>query len=92
MAAGACAGLGTDEGEFLRWFDLMGVQRHVKVLGIFSRLFYRDGKAEYLDNLPLTLKYVQSTCARHAELEPLGRFLHERVAPILAERTAEARA
>ena len=92
MAHSSGVEVGADEGEFLRWFDLMGVQRHVKVLGIFSRLFHRDGKAEYLDNLPLTLKYIQSTCARHAELEPLGRFLHKRVAPILAERNAEARA
>jgi N-acetylmuramate 1-kinase len=92
MALASGVEVGADENEFLRWFDLMGVQRHVKVLGIFSRLFHRDGKAEYLDNLPLTLKYVQSACARHAELEPLGRFLRTRVAPILAERTAEARA
>ena len=79
------------EGEFLRWFDLMGVQRHVKVLGIFSRLFHRDGKAEYLDNLPLTLKYIQSTCAHHAELEPLDTFCEAgRADP--AEAHAEARA
>jgi len=92
MAQTAGVDVGANEAEFVRWFDLMGVQRHVKVLGIFSRLFHRDGKAEYLNNLPLTLKYVRSVCARHTELEPLGRFLSTRVAPILAQRIAEARA
>ena len=41
-----------DDAEFVRWFDLMGVQRHLKVLGIFARLNYRDGKAQYLDDMP----------------------------------------
>ena len=44
--------------QFLRWFDLIGVQRHIKVLGIFARLWYRDGKPGYLRDLPLTLDYV----------------------------------
>jgi hypothetical protein len=92
MAQASGVEVGTDEAQFLRWFDLMGVQRHVKILGIFSRLFHRDGKAEYLNNLPLTLKYVQGVCDRYAELEPLGRFLRRTVEPILAQRTAEARA
>lgn len=82
--------VGESEVQFLRWFDLMGLQRHIKVLGIFSRLFHRDGKRGYLNDLPLTLKYVQSACAQHGELAPLGEFLHTRVEPILAQRTAEA--
>ncbi len=90
MAQAAGVDVGSSEAEFLRWFDLMGVQRHVKVLGIFARLYHRDGKAGYLNNLPLTLKYVQSACAQHAELAPLARFLRTRVEPILAQRTAEA--
>jgi N-acetylmuramate 1-kinase len=59
----------------LRWFDLMGVQRHLKVLGIFARLNYRDGKAQYLDDLPLTLKYVLDTCDLYRELDGLKRLL-----------------
>ncbi len=59
----------------LRWFDLMGVQRHLKVLGIFSRLNYRDGKSQYLQDLPLTLKYVTDTCQRYQELESLYELL-----------------
>ena len=61
----------------LRWFDLMGVQRHLKVLGIFCRLNYRDGKAQYLDDLPLTLKYVLDTCNQYDELQPLKQLLEE---------------
>jgi len=92
MAQASGVEVGNDESEFLRWFDLMGMQRHIKVLGIFSRLFHRDGKAEYLDNLPLTLRYVQGVCDAYAELELLGRFLRHKVEPILRQRTAEARA
>ena len=70
---------GADDAEFLRWFDLIGVQRHVKVLGIFARLWYRDGKAGYLKDLPLTLEYVRDTCARYEELGEFSRFLEARV-------------
>lgn len=62
---------------FFRWFDLMGVQRHLKVLGIFSRLNYRDGKKQYLDDLPLTLKYIVDTCELYDELQPLKKLLEK---------------
>jgi aminoglycoside/choline kinase family phosphotransferase len=61
----------------LRWFDLMGVQRHLKVLGIFCRLNYRDNKPQYLDDLPLTHKYVIDTCEMYDELRPLKQLLHD---------------
>ncbi|MGV6806392.1 MAG: aminoglycoside phosphotransferase family protein, partial [bacterium] len=54
--------------EFQRWFDLMGLQRHLKVLGIFARLWLRDGKARYLDDLPLVLAYTLEQTARYSEL------------------------
>jgi aminoglycoside/choline kinase family phosphotransferase len=79
---------GSSEAEFLRWFDLIGVQRHIKVLGIFCRLWYRDGKAGYLADLPRVLAYVRETCAQYAELGPLGRFLEERVAAALPRANA----
>lgn len=79
---------GASEGEFLRWFDLIGVQRHIKVLGIFCRLWYRDGKPGYLRDLPRTLEYVRDTCARYAELAPLRRFLEQRVIPQLRDANA----
>ena len=59
----------------LRWFDLMGVQRHLKVLGVFARLNYRDGKQQYLNDLPLTLQYLLETCDYYAELKPLKQLL-----------------
>jgi aminoglycoside/choline kinase family phosphotransferase len=86
---------GADDKEFLRWFDLIGVQRHVKVLGVFARLWYRDGKAGYLRDLPMTLEYVRDTCARYPELAEFGRFLEERVVdelPRANERVAMAAA
>ncbi|HVH82915.1 MAG TPA: phosphotransferase, partial [Steroidobacteraceae bacterium] len=84
--AGAAAG--ASESEFLRWFDLIGVQRHIKVLGIFCRLWYRDGKAGYLADLPRVLAYVRETCGEYAELASLGRFLEERVAGALPRANA----
>lgn len=61
--------------DLQRWFDLTGLQRHLKVLGIFCRLNYRDGKANYLNDLPLTLHYVLEVCERYKELETLYEFL-----------------
>jgi hypothetical protein len=73
--------VGGGPAQFLRWFDLIGVQRHIKVLGVFSRLWYRDGKAGYLRDLPLTLDYVRETCRLYPELAALSEFLERRVAP-----------
>ncbi len=61
--------------ELLRWFDLMGVQRHLKATGIFARLKIRDGKSAYLQDIPRTLGYVKEACARYPELERLERLL-----------------
>ena len=63
-----------DEAGFLRWFDLMGVQRHLKAAGIFARLNHRDGKPGYLADIPRTLGYVQEVCSRYPELANLGRI------------------
>lgn len=64
-----------DKETFIRWFDLMGLQRHLKILGIFCRLYYRDGKDGYLKDLPLTLRYVLAVTARYPELEQLHQYL-----------------
>ena len=61
--------------RFREWFDRMGLQRHIKVLGIFSRLYYRDGKAAYLDDLPLVSRYVHQVCARYQDLLPFRDLL-----------------
>ncbi len=79
--AGFPAGTGSSEGEFLRWFDMIGVQRHVKVLGIFARLWYRDGKPGYLADLPLTLDYVRGACRRYPEFAEFSNWLESRVVP-----------
>ena len=69
--------------QFVRWFDLIGVQRHIKVLGIFARLWYRDGKPGYLRDLPLTLDYVRETCRLYPELAALSGFIERRIVPEL---------
>jgi hypothetical protein len=79
---------GTNDKQMLRWFDVIGIQRHLKVLGIFARLWYRDGKSGYLDDLPLTLHYVVETCARFAQLAPLRAFLLEHTVSALAGANA----
>lgn len=66
-----------DKKTLLRWFDLMGVQRHLKVLGIFARLNYRDGKSQYLNDLPLTLKYVTDICHCYEALLPLQELMQD---------------
>jgi len=66
-----------DFGEFHRDFEWMGVQRHLKVLGIFARLAWRDGKRGYLDSMPRVRRYLRSTCARYRDLAPLVRWLDE---------------
>jgi aminoglycoside/choline kinase family phosphotransferase len=73
--------LAGDEAQFVRWFDLMGLQRHIKVLGIFARLFYRDGKPGYLKDLPRVLDYVRTTAARYSETAELAEFVSTRIDP-----------
>jgi hypothetical protein len=68
--------------EFMRWFDLVGLQRHIKVLGIFARLFYRDGKPQYLKDLPRVLNYARETASNYAETAPFGDFLAKRIDPL----------
>jgi aminoglycoside/choline kinase family phosphotransferase len=66
-----------DFAEFYRDFEWMGVQRHIKVLGIFARLNYRDGKTAYLNDMPLVMEYLRKTCERYRELAPLLNLLDE---------------
>ena len=66
-----------DFSEFWRDVEWMGLQRHLKVLGIFARLNYRDGKPGYLEDTPRFLGYVRHATARYNELAPLARLLDE---------------
>lgn len=73
--------------RFLRWFDWMGLQRHIKVLGTFARLYLRDGKAAYLDDLPLVIDYVREVLGEYALQEPaFAAFLdwfEQRLSPLV---------
>jgi len=71
-----------DEETFRRGFDLMGLQRHIKVLGIFCRLWYRDGKRGYLDDLPLVWHYTRVVGNRYPETAPLVALVER----VLGER------
>jgi aminoglycoside/choline kinase family phosphotransferase len=69
--------LSDDEDQFIEWFDYMGVQRHIKVLGIFARLYHRDGKSDYLNDLPLVWKYAMTVCRNYPDLQPFAELLQE---------------
>ena len=66
-----------DIDRFYRDFEFMGLQRHLKVLGIFARLYHRDGKDGYLKDLPLVMQYTRKTASRYRELKPLLRLLDQ---------------
>ncbi len=70
--------VGDDFGEFYRGVEWMGLQRHLKVAGIFARLTLRDGKPQYLADTPRFISYLHATCSRYRELKPLLRLI-ERV-------------
>ena len=71
--------------EFVRWFDLMGVQRHLKASGIFMRLSHRDGKHNFLKDIPRTLSYILDLKETYEELQPICIILEELVLPRLKE-------
>jgi N-acetylmuramate 1-kinase len=76
----------SDFGIFYRDFEWMGLQRHLKVLGIFARLNYRDGKAQYLNDMPLVLKHVRAVCRRYDEFGPLLRVIERVEGTVLSTR------
>jgi len=72
-----------DENQFMRYFELMGVQRHLKAAGIFARLNHRDGKPGYMHDVPLTLSYIIELESRYEELAFLVQLINERCLPML---------
>jgi len=72
--------------EFLRWFDLMGLQRHLKCAGIFCRLQLRDGKSGYLADVPLVFEYILEVCDLYDGLAQFGRFLRTSISPLMKEK------
>lgn len=81
--AGILANVGPE--EFLYWFDLMGVQRHLKAAGIFARLNHRDGKPGYLADIPRTLAYIVVVGERRSPVVPLAEFISRDVLPRLVD-------
>lgn len=77
------------ETRFLRWFDLTGVQRHLKAAGIFARLHLRDAKPGYLPDIPRTLGYVLEVARDYAELSDLAHLVEERVLPAFQALSVE---
>jgi len=75
-----------DEAQWLRWFDLMGVQRHLKAIGIFARLWHRDGKPGYLADIPRTLSYVRAVLPQYPEFEGLAELIDSRIVGALAAK------
>jgi aminoglycoside/choline kinase family phosphotransferase len=78
--------VGASEPEFVRWFDLMGMQRHLKAIGIFARLAHRDGKHGYLPDIPRTLNYIREVLpsyAKSSELRAFAELIEARIAPAL---------
>ncbi len=72
---------GIDENEFLRWFDWMGIQRHLKASGIFARLYHRDGKSGYLKDIPRTLNYIVEVAGNYPELLSLSELVRDLILP-----------
>jgi aminoglycoside/choline kinase family phosphotransferase len=72
-----------EERQFLRWFDLMGLQRHIKVAGIFARLWHRDHKAGYLKDIPTALRYIAEVAADYPQTQFLSRLTTEKVLPAM---------
>ncbi len=69
--------VGDDFGEFYKAVEWMGLQRHLKVAGVFARLTLRDGKPQYLADTPRFIAYLRATCARYMELKPLLRLVEQ---------------
>lgn len=72
--------------EYCQYVDLMGLQRHLKVCGIFSRLHLRDNKSHYLNDLPLVVDYIMQVCNHYHELKPLREFFEKMILPKLPKR------
>lgn len=86
--------LDVEKSQFLRWFDWMGLQRHIKVLGTFARLSLRDGKAGYLEDLPLVIAYVEEILAKYEDEPVFGEFrvwFTSTLSPLIASHSWSAK-
>lgn len=92
LRSGILPGPHQEEGEagFLRWFDFMGLQRHLKVCGIFARLLHRDGKTGYIKDIPRTFGYIQQVAPDYPELADFNRLMTELNLPARLRRADTA--
>ncbi|GAA0204991.1 phosphotransferase [Kangiella japonica] len=75
-----------EKDKFIQWFDWMGLQRHIKVAGIFCRLNYRDGKEGYLKDIPLTLTYILQQAEKYPAMSEFYHWLKEKVVPAFEQK------
>lgn len=75
------------EAEFLRWFDWLGLQRHIKVLGIFARLCLRDNKTGYLNDLPLVIRYTLEVAEQYPELQTFTDWFKQTLLPLAQQQS-----
>jgi len=75
------------EAEFLRWFDWLGLQRHIKVLGIFARLYLRDHKSGYLQELPLVIRYTLEVAEQYPELQTFADWFKQTLLPLAQQQS-----
>ncbi|MCW8888976.1 MAG: phosphotransferase [Gammaproteobacteria bacterium] len=75
--------------QFKKWFDWMGAQRHLKAIGIFARLYHRDGKSGYLKEIPRTFNYLIEVSGHYDELQPFHQFLNDRILTALNTKQQE---
>lgn len=78
--------------QWQRWFDWIGLQRHIRICGVFARLYFRDGKATYLNDIPLTVRYVMEVAQRYPEFAEFEAMMQEKVLPALYRVNPQARA
>ncbi|MFL2499339.1 MAG: aminoglycoside phosphotransferase family protein [Porticoccaceae bacterium] len=76
-----------DDKQFLQWFDLMGLQRHIKVLGIFSRLALRDAKSSYLNDIPLVVHYCLEASNKYPQAKQFNQWFRDKILPLLDPKT-----
>jgi len=83
-AAGLVGGISPQ--QWLLWFDWMGLQRHIKVVGIFARLCYRDGKAGYMQDIPRTFRYIADVAREYDALTEFSQWIEQRLLPFMAAK------
>ena len=76
-----------EDSQFIQWFDYMGLQRHIKVLGIFSRLALRDSKSGYLKDIPLVVHYCLQASNKYPQAVQFNRWFQEKILPLLEQQS-----